>query len=66
MITLRALGLDSGFVSTLKWATVKKLEEVEMGNLFRWVAGNNGNFISVGFVTREADLGRGKIAQIPQ
>ena len=41
------------FVSILKWATMKKLEEVE-------------NFISVGIVAREADLGRGEIAQIPQ
>jgi len=32
---------------------MKKLEEVE-------------NFISVGIVTREADSGCGKIAQIPQ
>ena len=36
MITSRALGLGLGFVSTLKWAMAKKLEEVEMGNLFRW------------------------------
>ena len=35
MITSRALDLGLGFVSILKWATVKKLEEVEMGNLFR-------------------------------
>ena len=53
MITSRALGLGLGFVSIFKWATVKKLEEVE-------------NFFSVRIVTREADLGRGKIAQIPQ
>ena len=32
MITSRALG----FVSILKWVTVKKLEEVEMKKLFRW------------------------------
>jgi len=34
MITSGALGLGLGFVSTLKWITVKKLEEVEMGNCF--------------------------------
>lgn len=37
MITSRALGLvlGLGFVSTLKWTTVKKLEEIEMKFLFR-------------------------------
>lgn len=43
---------------------MKKLEEVEMGNYF--VGRGNGNFTSVGIVAREADLGRGEIAQFPQ